>query len=193
MFEPLGTQHGVVAHNVTGLTGNARGGVWLGSGGRIMPWDASTSTFVTETFEVDNADFGPLWWRGTGFWSLRDRRWYRFVRGTMQVHTLPATFPVGEIHGVAVGGDNTVWIGLAGDCYARIVDGRLVYEHGTVETPFVGRRHTWKAIINNLDRTLVIPSDGAEKAISYNIISADNERNTWVGSEGQGLFRYESN
>ena len=190
VFEPLGTPHGVAAHSVTGLTGNGRGGVWLGSGGRIMRWDASTSTFVIETFEIDNAGFGPLWWRGTGFWSLRDRRLYCFVRGTMQVHTLPTTFPVGEIHGVAVGGDNTVWIGLAGDRYARVVDGRLVYERGTVETPFVGRRHTWKAIINsNLDRKLVIPSDGAEKAIPYNIISADNERNTWVGSEGQGLFR----
>ena len=190
VFEPLGARQGVAPHSVTGLTGNGRGGVWLGSGGRIMRWDASTATFIPETFEVDNARFGALWWRGTGFWSLRGHRLHCLVRGVMRVHALPAAFPLDEIHGVAVGGDNVVWIGLAGDRYARIVDGRVTYASGTVETPFVGRRHTWKAIINsNLDRTLVIPSDGTEKTILYNIISEDNERNTWIGSEGQGLFR----
>ena len=185
VFEPLGARQGVAPHSVTGLTGNGRGGVWLGSGGRIMRWDASTATFIPETFEVDNARFGALWWRGTGFWSLRGHRLHCFVRGVMRVHALPAAFPLDEIHGVAVGGDNVVWIGLAGDRYARIVDGRVTYASGTVETPFVGRRHTWKAIINsNLDRTLVIPSDGTEKTILYNIISEDNERNTGIRIRG---------
>jgi len=67
----------------------------------------------------------------------------------------------------------------------------LVLEKGTVTTDWLSStRENWKEeIAPDFRRTVIFPSDGIEKGIPYNVVSADDEDNLWVGSEDEGLFR----
>jgi signal transduction histidine kinase/ligand-binding sensor domain-containing protein len=95
---------------------------------------------------------------------------------------------------VAVGGDGVVWIATADGHLGRLIDGNLVSNKGTVTTSFLNpTKKDWKVEISeDFLRTLIFPSGGTEKGIHYNIIVSDNEDNIWVGSEGDGLFRVQS-
>ena len=73
----------------------------------------------------------------------------------------------------------------------RLVDGKYIVQSGTISSGFLDRaKIKWDVRISqNFERTLIFPSEGAQKGIQYNVFIHDNEGNTWVGSEDAGLFR----
>ena len=93
-----------------------------------------------------------------------------------------------------MGGDDIVWIGMMDGSLGRLVNGNLILYKETVTTNWQSSsRKNWKGLIApDFRRTVVFPSDGIEKGIPYNIVVADNEDNMWVGSEGEGLFRVQT-
>ena len=90
--------------------------------------------------------------------------------------------------------DDVVWIGTNDGRLGKLVDGTLILHKGTVTTDWVSSKwKDWKEqIAPDFRRTLIFPSDGIEKGIPYNIVVPDDEDNMWVGSEGEGLFRVQS-
>ena len=190
-FEGMGEKDGLRQHSVGAITYDHRGGVWVDSDDRVYRWAPQSGRFEREAFDRDDTRFIPLWWGGTGFWALQNGNLLCFTRGHLTKYLLPKTLTPARIRGVAVGGDDVVWIGVTDGRLGKLVDGSLVMEKGTVTADWLSStRENWKEkIAPDFRRTVVFPSDGIEKGIPYNVVSADDEDNLWVGSEDEGLFR----
>ena len=190
-FEGKGEKNGLRPHSVGAMTYDHRGGVWVDSDDRVYRWSPQSGRFEREAFDRDETRFIPLWWGGTGFWAIRNGNLLCFSRGHLTSYLLPKTLTPARIRGVAVGGDDVVWIGTTDGRLGKLVDGSLVMENGTVTTDWLSStRKNWKeTIAPDFRRTVIFPSDGSEKGIPYNVVSGDDEDNLWVGSEDDGLFR----
>ena len=190
-FEPMGEKNGLRPHSVGAITYDHRGGVWVDSDDRVYRWSPKQGRFEREAFDRDDTRFIPLWWGGTGFWAIQNGNLLCFTRGHLSRYMLPKTLSPARIRGVAVGGDDVVWIGITNGGLGKLVDGSLVMQKGTVTTEWLSsKRANWKGTIApDFRRTVIFPSDGIEKGIPYNVVSADHEDNMWVGSEDEGLFR----
>jgi signal transduction histidine kinase/ligand-binding sensor domain-containing protein len=190
-FQRMGESEGLRPYSVGAITYDHRGGVWVDSDDRVYRWSPPSGRFEREVFDRDDKPFLPSWWGGTGFWKIQDGNLVCFTRGQLTTYALPKTLTPARIRGVAVGGDNIVWIGLKDGHLGKLTGGSLVMEKGTVTTDWLSStRQNWKEeIAPDFRRTVIFPSDGIEKGIPYNVVSADDEDNLWVGSEDEGLFR----
>ena len=190
-FERIGSANGLRPYSVGAMTYDHHGGVWVDSDDRVYRWSPQSVRFERESFDPDNLRFIPLWWGGTGFWATQNGSLLCFARGRLSTYVLPKTLTPARIRGVAVGGDDVVWIGTTDGRLGKLVNGSLVMSEGTVTTDWLSStRENWKeAIAPDFRRTVIFPSDGIEKGIPYNVVSADDEDNLWVGSEDEGLFR----
>ncbi len=190
-FQRMGEKEGLRPYSVGAITYDHRGGVWVGSDERVYRWAPESERFEREAFDRDDTRFLPLWWGGTGFWTIKNGNLLCFTGGRLTTHVLPRTLNPGRIRGVAVGADDIVWIGLTDDRLGRLVDGSLVMEKGAVTTDWVSSTmKNWKSqVAPDFRRTVIFPSDGLRKGIYYTVVVADDEDNLWVGSENEGLFR----
>ena len=190
-FERIGEPDGLRPYSVAAITFDRRGGIWVDSDDKVYRWSPQSLRFEKEAFNRDNLHFIPLWWGGTGFWAIQNGNLLCFTRGHLNSHPLPKTLTPEQIRGVAVGGDDVVWIGTNDGRLGRLVDGTLVLGKAPVTTDWVSsKREGWKGqVAPDFRRTLIFPSEGVEKGIPYNIVIADDEDNMWVGSEDDGLFR----
>ena len=190
-FQRMGEANGLRPYSVGGMTDDHRGGVWVNSDERVYRWSAQSQHFERETFDLGDTRFMPLWWGGTGFWAIESGHLSCFTRGHLATYALPSTLTPARIRGVAVGGEDVVWIGTMDGHLGKLVNGSLVMQKGTVTTNWLSStRENWKeTIAPDFRRTIIFPSDGIEKGIPYNVVSADDEDNLWVGSEDEGLFR----
>jgi len=190
VFRTLGTTEGIAAHSARAITGDGKGHVWLLENGTIFQWRESSGRF--EPIPRENGiPYQPLNWDGTGFWGTSGQQLYTFSHGDYSVHIVPKEFPLASIDKVAVGADGAIWLALPDGRFARLFNDKWEAYSKPIETTFQSQaRASWKARIDNhLDRTLLFPSLGEQRAIRYNVIIDDDEHNIWVGSEGQGLFR----
>jgi signal transduction histidine kinase/ligand-binding sensor domain-containing protein len=190
-FQRMGEAEGLRPYSVGAITYDHRGGFWVDSDDRVYRWAPQSGRFEREVFDRDDTRFIPLWWGGTGFWAIQNGNLVCFTRGHLTTHLLPKTLTLAHIQGVAVGGDDVVWIGTTDGHLGRLVDGSLAVGKGTVTTDWLSsKREGWRGqIAPDFRRTVIFPSDGIEKGIPYNVVVADDEDNMWVGSEDEGLFR----
>ena len=190
-FTTLGENAGVRPRSVGGVATDHHGNVWVVSGGHVLRWSSSAQRFEREAFSTDDLTFGPLWWVGTGFWALKGHNVLTFARGHLESQALPTTLSPTQVRGVAVGGDNAVWVGTQDSRIGRYDDGALKLQSKAILTTFQDpTKRDWKVEISpGFQRTLNFPSGGVAKGIPYNIVIHDNEGNMWVGSESEGLFR----
>jgi signal transduction histidine kinase/ligand-binding sensor domain-containing protein len=193
-FEPMGEKAGLRPHSIASISDDHHGNVWVDSDDKIYRWTPQAGRFEKEAFNRDDTRFVPLWWMGTGFWAIQDGNLLCFARGHLNAYRLPKTLSAISIRRVAVGGDGLVWIETVDGHLGRLINGNLAPDKGTITTNFLNpTKKDWKVEISeDFLRTLIFPSGGTEKGIPYNIIVSDNEDNIWVGSEGDGLFRVQS-
>jgi signal transduction histidine kinase/ligand-binding sensor domain-containing protein len=188
-FRTLGEAEGIPIGYAEGLTSDNHGNVWVLRDDHILRWNDALNRFEPVAGN-NNVRYRGLNWVGTGFWGTRGQDLYCFVHGKFSVQTVPAYLSLADVHKVAVGADGAIWIELPKGRFARFFEGKWEVHTEPVVTAFGGSRTSWRASIDNrLDRTLFFPSGESEKGIRYNMITDDSERNTWVGSEGQGLYR----
>ena len=193
-FTILDEAAGIRPHSVTALTSDAHDMVWVLSDGHIIRWNPSTNAFLREGFSEDGIVFTSLWWVGTGFWSQRNGELICVAHGRLQKFSLPSDLKAESIRGVAVGGDGVVWVATHDGRFGTLSNGHYNVSTKPVVTNFINEtRRNWKVHVSlNFARTLVFPSGGEDKGITYNILLRDREENMWVGSEGDGLFRIQS-
>jgi signal transduction histidine kinase/ligand-binding sensor domain-containing protein len=190
-FSTLNEVNGVRPQSVAAMTGDSLGNIWIEADERVYRWTPATKRFEREFSDRDDLRFTPLRWVGTGFWALSDGRLICFSRGQTHTFALPAGLTEDSISAVAYGADGDLWISTQDGQLKRITKG--TYE--TVAAPHVSQMLNpsdpgWLVSISqHLARTMSFPSGGTVQGIPYNIIMHDNERNIWVGSEGEGLFR----
>lgn len=190
-FVTLGPESGIRPHSVGAITTDRHGGLWVESDEHVYRWDVPTQRFERESFSTGDLHFIPLWWVGTGFWALRGSELLCFSHGKLKSYALPADLKPEEIRGIAAGADGLVWAGTRDGRFGKLTDGKFLAYQGTVTNQFANpARRNWKVeISHDFNRILTFPSEGVDHGIPYNVIISDNEDNTWVGSEGQGLFR----
>jgi signal transduction histidine kinase/streptogramin lyase len=189
-FRTLGASDGAPLGSVHGITSDRQGHVWIIRDQNIFEWNERSGHFEPMT-NNDEIHYRGLNWDGTGFWGARGQQLYCFRRGNLSVHTVPEEIQLANIRKVAAGSDGAIWISLPHDQIARFFENKWQLSSKPFQTSFQSRtRKSWSVTIDtHLDRTLSYPSGGLEKDIRYNTIIDDNERNLWVGSEGQGLYR----
>jgi signal transduction histidine kinase/ligand-binding sensor domain-containing protein len=188
-FRTLSDAEGVPIGSAHGLTSDNHGNVWILRDDHIVKWNDALNRFEPVAENNDIRYIG-LNWDGTGFWGTRGQDLYCFVHGKFSIHTVPAYLSLTNVHKVAAGADGAIWLELPKGRFARFFEDKWEVHTEPLLTPLIGSRSNWKASINShLDRTLFFPSGDFEKGIRYNMITDDSERNTWVGSEGQGLYR----
>ncbi|HEY4009333.1 MAG TPA: two-component regulator propeller domain-containing protein [Acidobacteriaceae bacterium] len=190
-FVTLGLESGIRPHSVGALTDDGHGGLWVESDEQVYRWIEASQRFERESFSTNDLHFVPLWWVGTGFWAIRGNELLCFAHGQLKSHPLPRDLNPKQIRGVAAGADGALWVATRDGRMGKLVDGKYVVYHGAIVTNFVNsQRRNWKVEISqNFNRTVTFPSQGVDQGIQYNVIVFDNEGNTWVGSEGEGLFR----
>lgn len=193
-FSVLDEATGIRPHSVNALTSDAHDAVWVLSDGHIVRWNPSARIFVRESFGDEGTVFNSLWWVGTGFWSQRNGELICVAHGRLQKFSLPSDLKAESIRGVAVGGDGVVWVATHDRRFGTLSNGRYNVYTTPAVTDFINQtRRNWKVHISlNFARTLVFPSGGMDKGITYNILLRDRDENMWVGSEGEGLFRIQS-
>jgi signal transduction histidine kinase/ligand-binding sensor domain-containing protein len=191
-FMTLGATEGVSSNSVTGLTDDGQGNIWISYRGKIFIWSEDRGRF--EPTEDEGDDYQPLSWIGTGFWRIRGDKLYCFIRGVSSMHQLPKSLSTADIKKVAVGSDGVIWFDLPQERFARLSGDKFEIFSKPIVTPFQGRdRRSWSATIGlHLDRTLFFPGEDGKKGIRYNRLVEDNEHNVWVGSEGEGLYRIQT-
>ena len=188
-FHTLGEAEGVPIGSAHGLTNDSHGNIYVLRDEKIFEWNEGRGRFEPAAGN-EEIRYKGLNWGGTGFWGTHGQTLYCFVHGKFSVHDVPSYMPLSNVNKVAAGADGAIWLELPDGKFARYFEDKWEIYSEPVETPFVGRKSSWKASINNhLDRFVFFPSGEAERGIRYNTIVQDNENNDWIGSEGQGLFR----
>jgi signal transduction histidine kinase/ligand-binding sensor domain-containing protein len=186
-----GVSNGIRPHSIAGLTGDSHGAVWVNSGGTVYRWSTQSERFEKESFNREGLHFFTQWWETAGFCAFDNGTLICFSRGSFQKYALPKYVTSDKLRAVAVGWDGVVWLSFLDGRFGQLIDGKITPQSKPIVMPFqTPGLYDWKTEITaDLQRTLIIPSDGSEKNIDYNVISDDNEHNAWVGSERGGLFR----
>ena len=190
-FSTLAEAAGIRPHSVGAITTDHHGQIWVESDKHVLHWNPSTQRFERESFSTDDLDFLPLWWIGTGFWAVRGNELVTFSQGRLQAEHLPNGLRRDQIRGIAVGGDDAVWVGTQDSRLGRFEGAKLKFQ----TKPFLTFIHNqanrnWIVDVSpTFQRTMRFPSGDVDKDIPYNVFIHDNEGNTWVGSESEGLFR----
>ncbi|MEI9978492.1 MAG: two-component regulator propeller domain-containing protein [Edaphobacter sp.] len=188
-FSTLGMKEGVTPNIVYGITTDNHGHVWILRGQSILEWNEESGRFKTVT--DDGIQYRPLNWDGTGFWGMRAQKLFCFHYGELSTYDVPVSLPMEEVKKVAVGGIGDVWLAGQNGRVARLFEGKWQISSQAIQRSFMDseNRHWKTSIDTHLDRTIYIPTVSGEKGIRYNGFVEDDERNVWIGSEGQGLFR----
>jgi signal transduction histidine kinase/ligand-binding sensor domain-containing protein len=193
VFQTFGQQQGIPGNVVLGLTGDENGHVWILTEDSIAQWNEAAGKFENFDSELFDNHFEPLGWDSRGFWSATKDGLKCFIDGKIVRYALPSWLPGQSIWGVARDGDGTVWVETLSGVHARVTrDGAITgpYAHDLTTTYGDGRGHSWTVQIGpRLTRSITSMSGGNRVQLAFHSIYEDRERNLWLGSEGQGLYR----
>ena len=194
-FVTYGPRHGIPNNIVRGITGDEAGHIWILTADAIAEWNEPTGRFADIPLKYQGIRYEPFDWGNSGFWGADQKSLYCFVRGQFLAYPLPRWLSRSAIWGVSLDESGTIWIESLDGKHTRIS------RDGTVEGP-LGQAtttsylddhgHSWTVRIGSrLARSLEYPSADHIDDIPFHSIYQDREKNLWLGSEGQGLFRFQ--
>ena len=195
VFQTLGTNQGIPANTVHAVTGDGTGKVWILASDTVAQWNEAQGRFVDVTPPDLRIRYEPLRWDDAGFWGWDERGLHCFIKGRFVVYPLPGSVPGRSIWSAATDQSGAIWIETFDGKHFRIPAGARKAEavnadQGATTSYQDGSGHSWTVRIgHHLLRSIEYgPADSGE-TIPFSFICEDRERNLWLGSEGQGLFR----
>ena len=192
-FRTFGQREGVPGNIVLGLTGDDTGHVWILTSEAIAEWNEAAGRFIDAGPKSSGARYQPFAWENRGFWSTGKDSLQCFINGRFVTYALPSWLPGNSVWGAAREGTGIIWIETLNGAHARIAqDGKVTGPFGHIlTTSYIDHRgHPWTLQIGpRLTRSLAYSSGGNIVTIPFHSIQEDRERNLWLGSEGQGLYR----
>ena len=193
-FETYGAAEGIPGNIVRGITRDDAGHVWILTQGAIAEWNDAARRFAIVQNQ-SSARYEPLLWDNAGFWAADQSGIRCFIKGKSINYSLPEWLLSKSIWGVASDQAGTIWI--------ETVDGRHVsitangkasrVSNAEASTSYTDRQgHIWTIRIGlRLTRSMEDLSSGQVKPIRFASLYEDHEQNLWLGSEGQGLLRFQ--
>jgi signal transduction histidine kinase/ligand-binding sensor domain-containing protein len=193
-FETYGAAEGIQGNIIRGITGDDAGHLWILTQGTIVEWNDAAHRFANLQ-NLSSARYEPLLWDDAGFWSADQSTMHCFIKGKSVTYDLPAWLPSKSIWGAASDQAGTIWIETVDGKRASITtDGktsRLLNTDGS--TSYSDRHgHNWTIRIGpRLTRSMEYLSSGQTSSVTFTSLYEDREQNLWLGSEGQGLLRFQ--
>jgi signal transduction histidine kinase/ligand-binding sensor domain-containing protein len=193
VFQTFGQKEGIPGNVVLGLTGDDLSRIWILTARNVAQWDEAAGKFVDAGVVSPGARYQPFTWERSGLWSADKAHLICFIDGRSVTYPLPSWLPGNSIWGAASDGEGTIWIETLNGAHARLArDGTITGPFGRdLKTSFAdGQGHTWTIDVGErLTRSMTYTSDGSPATLAFHTIFEDREKNLWLGSEGQGLFR----
>jgi signal transduction histidine kinase/ligand-binding sensor domain-containing protein len=195
-FTTYTTRDGLPNDQVTGVTGDAAGRVWVLSGNQIMEFDGAR--FHPAVLPGPAVAFYRSHWNPQEFWGSDRETVRRFTKGQFDVRPLPP-----GLRGVIsthFEGDpaGPLWMATADGRVARITDrdARVVgisdarSQDAELPATYRDRRgHEWPLRLSrSLIRFWTLP-DAPATPVPVSSVFEDREGNIWLGANGQGLYR----
>ncbi len=192
-FQTYGTEHGIPNNVIRGITGDDAGHIWILTAHTIAKWDEAAGRFI-DISQHSEIHYEPLGWGTSGFWGLDKTNLLCFIKGKFVTYALPSWLSVGSIWEIASDLDGILWIETLDGKHVRISpNGKVAGPFGEAATTYLDDHgHSWKINIETrLSRSIEYLTAGHTETISFHSIYQDREKNLWVGSEGQGLYRFQ--
>jgi signal transduction histidine kinase/ligand-binding sensor domain-containing protein len=197
-FQTYGKAQGLPDTAIQSITGDGSGRVWVLFTDTIAKWDENAGRFVDITPKDLRLPYQQLRWEQTGFWGWDQRGLHLFVDGRFLSYPLPAWFPGSSIWRAGLDGSGTVWLDAVDGRFVSIARGETSrYPGGALASfaiPYVDHRgHSWTIRFGHrLERSIEYPTSGVSASIPFSMFYEDSEDNLWLGTEGQGLYRLQS-
>jgi signal transduction histidine kinase/ligand-binding sensor domain-containing protein len=192
-FETYGATEGIKGNIIRGITGDDAGHVWILTQGAIAEWNETTRSFANLPNQ-SSIRYEPLLWDAAGFWAADPSAVRCFVKGMVVTYALPQWLPNTSIWGVARDQAGTIWIETVDGRLASISrEGNATRVPTAASTTYTDRHgHAWTIHIGpRLTRSIEYLSSGQANSVSFTSLYEDREKNLWLGSDGQGLLRFQ--
>ncbi|MPY86747.1 MAG: hypothetical protein GEU99_02375 [Luteitalea sp.] len=175
VFITYSVDEGLRHNNVTGITGDQAGNVWVLAGGRIAQWQ--DGRFSPAQLDLPAIVFRSTDWSTEIFWGVHGRTLYHFTGGRLSTWTLPEGVGLSRVEEDPSG---TLWVKTREGTLATLI------RRSRQEQPASdGTRDAWREV-----------AGGAEMHIAHRDRRGEDWRLTlnadlWIGTYDGGLGRLE--
>jgi signal transduction histidine kinase/ligand-binding sensor domain-containing protein len=208
-FSAYTRQQGLPYSQVVGISGDARGNVWVMSGYKVVRWSIRRFVNVANSFPSDLSYASyVIERRGRGgFWGVDNSALFHFESGRLEHWTRRDGLPSLDVRSVAQDEHGALWVITRDAGVVRIEGGRVVkvYKYG----PGLPTAWSWfisgpKMQLLTKDRTgelWIIDLDSWSRHLlaaqapaglvnpERRVLVEGVEGNLWIGTEGGGLYR----
>ena len=196
-FQNYGMREGIAQNNVKGATVDDAGDLWILSGDRIERWDEATGRFVDIAPNDAGNPYKSLRWDNAGFWGPDGTGLRCFVRGHVLTYPLPRGLPASKIWGAAIDQGGTLWIETLDGRQVQITPDKLSHTvlpkmAATVTYRESHGQYLTMAVGHTLSRTFDFMSSGKAVSVAVARLFQDRQGSLWIGTEGDGLYRLQS-
>ena len=208
-FTGFSTQQGLRHGQVTGISGDERGNVWVLSDNKIVRWAGGRFEDASNNFPADLPFASYVIGRHgrSGFWGVNYHALVHFKDGQLNYWTRGDGLPSLNIQSVAEDQHGALWIVTRDAGLVRIENGKIVklYPYGG------GLLTPWSSFISGLKLQLLTKGPNGELWVidleswsrhrltphaPQGLVDADRrilvegvEGGLWIGTNGAGLFR----
>jgi signal transduction histidine kinase/ligand-binding sensor domain-containing protein len=191
-FRTYDSRDGIPSANVSTITSDAAGHVWILSKGRVAQWNAKSDRFELPHPLIDRI-YGPLMWDGTGFVAYDKTKVYCFTKGQSREYALPQRIQGKAISAVGLDQDNAAWLRMQSGETVRL---SLASEHpGRIDSPNAVSYHGFDGKLwsfqpaESVMRSIDAQRGRESLKITFRYSYEDRQGNLWLATAGQGLYR----
>jgi len=194
-FRTYDLKDGIPGANVSTVTADDKGNVWILSSGKIAQWNPQTDRFELSR-SLNQRIYGPLVWENKGFVAYDKTNVYCFSAGRLEVYRLPEGLRGKIVLRVGLDQNWIAWLTLSSGELIRLAPGdpsqvhQLPRESGV---PYRGRNgESWQFhATSEFMRSINATSAGKPLDINFRYAYADNQGNLWLATE-DGLYRLQN-